>query len=258
MGAGVQFAVQPPHQTKQRFVYQALRDAIMRCALPPGQRLIIEEIAHELGVSPIPVREALRLLQSEGLIENVPHTGAIVAPVTHTSVVETFTVLEGLEVVSARTAARRMTADDARHLDALLAEMDATLDRDDRAAWGDGNTAFHRAIVQITALPLLIEMTERALGQWDRVRRSFFRDVLTPRVRQAQHEHHAILAAMRAGDETRLDALLRAHNQSALAAYVAYMEAHPAPTTSDDGSLTEIRGKDAARLKRHDAGREQG
>jgi DNA-binding GntR family transcriptional regulator len=84
-----------PYLTKQELVYRSLRDAIMRCELAPGQRLVIDELARRLRVSAIPVREALHLLTSERLVVNVPHVGATVAPIVPESVQEVFTVMEG-------------------------------------------------------------------------------------------------------------------------------------------------------------------
>ncbi len=223
-------------QTKQGYVYASLRDDILRCTLAPGQRLVIEEIAGRLGVSPIPVREALRLLQSEGLIETVAHVGAIVAPITPVSVVETFTVLEGLELVSTRLAAERMTAHDHVTLLTYLDDMDAVLSANDVAAWGDTNTAFHGAIVRLTGLPLLVEMTERALGRWDRIRRFFAAEVLSRRAPQSQAEHREIVAAMAAGDTAALEALVKRHNQSATAAYVRHMDAHGIGNSTSNGN----------------------
>src|SRR5437588_302803 len=66
-------------QTKQMFVYHTLRNAIMRCELPPGQRLVTDAIARQLSVSHIPVREALQLLQAEGLVENIAHGASGIA-----------------------------------------------------------------------------------------------------------------------------------------------------------------------------------
>ncbi len=93
------------HVTKQQYVYETLREAIIRCELPPGERLVIDELARRLDISIIPVREALRLLESEGLVFSVAHVGATVAPISRHSIVEVFTLLEGLETVSARAAA---------------------------------------------------------------------------------------------------------------------------------------------------------
>ena len=94
-------------RTKQEFVYQTLRSAIMRCEIAPGERLVIDDLARRLAVSIIPVREALQLLQSEGLIANVPHVGATVAPVTRESILDVFTLLEGVETVATRLVAER-------------------------------------------------------------------------------------------------------------------------------------------------------
>ena len=93
------------HVTKLQFAYAALREAIIRCELKPGERLVIDDLARRFDVSIIPVREALRILESEGLIVSVAHTGTTVAPVSRQLIVEVFAILEGLETVSARAAA---------------------------------------------------------------------------------------------------------------------------------------------------------
>src|SRR5215211_3087342 len=116
------------YKTKQEFVYQTLRRAILRCELATGQRLPTQEIANRLGVSLIPVREALQLLQSEGLVENRPHAGAVVTRISSSSVAEVFTLLEALETAAARVAARRMPPEEMDALTRLLAEMDAAVE----------------------------------------------------------------------------------------------------------------------------------
>ncbi|MGH2345719.1 MAG: GntR family transcriptional regulator, partial [Chloroflexota bacterium] len=153
------------------FVYRTLRDAILRCELEPGKRLVTDVLARRLSVSHIPVREALQLLQAEGLVENIAHTGASVAPISRDSIVETFTVLEGLESVATRTAAERMTAEHEAKLAAIVAEMDQVLRGGVHERWGDLNSTFHLAIAGMADMPMLSDMTERALDQWDRIRR---------------------------------------------------------------------------------------
>ncbi len=213
----------PRHQTKQEFVYQTLRKAIMRAELAPGERLRTEDIAQRLGVSPIPVREALQLLQSERLVETIPHVGARVARVSHESVIEVFTVMEGLELVATRTAAARMTPSHLETLTSLLRMMDQALENANYDEWGDLNTSFHLAIASMTGMSMLQEMTERALNQWDRVRRYYLKGVLTERLGQAQKEHHLIVQAVREQDYPALERLVRAHNQSAISAYMEYL-----------------------------------
>ncbi|HEX6289538.1 MAG TPA: GntR family transcriptional regulator, partial [Herpetosiphonaceae bacterium] len=134
-----------------------------------------------------------------------------------------FTVMEGLELVATRTAAQRLTPADRHHLHELLAAMDQAVESAAHHQWADLNTAFHLAIVRMTDMPMLQEMTARVLDQWDRVRRYYLKDVLVFRLAQAQQEHHAIVQAMLDRDEERLAQVVRAHNQGALAAYTAYL-----------------------------------
>src|SRR5918993_510445 len=128
------------HLTKQAFVYKTLRDAIIRCELEPGERLIIDDLARRYEVSIIPVREALRQLQSEGLVVSVAHVGATVAPISRDSVLEVFTLLEGLELVATRAAATRATPEDLDGIEQLVIAMDRALEDGAPERWADINT----------------------------------------------------------------------------------------------------------------------
>jgi DNA-binding GntR family transcriptional regulator len=211
------------HRTKQEFVYQTLRNAIMRCELRPGERLVIDDLARRLGVSIIPVREALQMLQSEALVMLVPHVGATVATISRESILDVFTVLEALETVATRFAAERGTPQDREALASRVHAMDEALAAGQYEEWADLNTRFHLTIGAIPGLAMLEEMTARVLTCWDRVRRYFFRGVLVHRVEQAQQEHHAILDAITARDVAALEGLVRRHNQGALTSYLTYV-----------------------------------
>lgn len=214
-------------RTKQAFVYGALRQAILRCELSPGERIVIEELARKLEVSPIPVREALHLLQSEGLVVTVPHVGATVAPISRESIIETFAILEGLQVVAARLVAMRQPDADIDRLAALVSGMDDALAAGRLETWADLNAQLHVTLGALPGLPLLDQMTGQAFDRWHRVRRYFFSNVLALRVPQAQQEHHAIVAAIRARDVEAVVRLVHAHSQSALAAYLEYLDRLP-------------------------------
>jgi DNA-binding GntR family transcriptional regulator len=224
------------YKTKQEFVYWTLRRTILRCELAPGQRLTTQEIADQLDVSLIPVREALQLLQSEGLVEISPHVGASVAPISGSSVAEVFTLLEGLETVASRVAALRMTPENTNVLAALVDEMDVATERGDYELWGELNTRLHVSIAGYTGMPTLREMTERVFDLWYRVQRCFFSEVVLQRVLQSQQEHHAILGALRERDEAALEELIKSHNRGALEAYTKYMSDGSAG--SREGSTT--------------------
>jgi DNA-binding GntR family transcriptional regulator len=211
------------HRTKQEFAYQTLRDAIMRCKLAPGERLVIDDLARRLRVSTIPVREAIQMLQSEGLVVTVPHTGVTVAPVSMESIQDVFAVLEGLEVVASRLVAERARDEELDALAKLVADMDRAIASRHHARWADMNTQFHLTIGTLPGLPMLAELTERVLARWDRIRRYFFRRVLVHRLAQAQQEHRDILAAMRAIDLPRLEAAVRQHNRRGVESYMSYL-----------------------------------
>ncbi|MPZ18154.1 MAG: FCD domain-containing protein [Luteitalea sp.] len=212
------------HRTKQEFVYLTLRDAIMTCELRPGERLVIDDLARRLKVSTIPIREALHMLQSEGLVVNVPHVGTTVAPVSRESIQDVFTVLEGLETVATKLVAERATAEDLESLAALVDRMDEAVVAGHYEQWADLNTRFHQTISAIPKLALLQEMSERVLARWGRVRRFYFQGVLVHRVAQAQQEHRAILAALRARNVAAVQDFVRQHNQAALEAYLGYLK----------------------------------
>ncbi len=211
------------YRTKQEFVYGTLRRAILRCELAPGERITTQEVADQLEVSLIPVREALQLLQSEGLVEISPHVGASVAPISGSSVAEVFTLLEGLETVASRVAALRMSREETDALEDLIGEMDVAIERGDYEHWGELNTRLHVSIASYTGMPTLREMTERAFDLWYRVQRCFSNEVVLQRVLQSQQEHHAILGALRERDEAALEGLIKNHNRNALGAYTRYM-----------------------------------
>jgi DNA-binding GntR family transcriptional regulator len=225
-----------PHRTKQEFVYRTIRGAILRCELRPGERLVIEELAQRLDVSTIPVREALQLLQSEGLVESVPHVGTSVTPLSRSSILDVFSIMEGLQIVAARVAAERATPSDFRALDALMREMDAVVESGRLEVWGDFNTQFHVTIATMAALPMLLQMTVQAFDRWNQMRRYFFSNVLAVRAPQAQREHHAIVAAMRGSELDRLATLLREHNQHALNDYLHHLDSRSAEV---DGSARQ-------------------
>lgn len=214
-------------RTKQEFVYRTLRDEIMSCTLAPDQRLVIDDLARRLEVSAIPVREALQLLQSEGLVQNIPHVGATVSPLSRESIDEVFTVMEGLEIVATRGAAERMTPEDAEALGEIVEAMDEAVAANRHEEWADLNTRFHLAISRLSAMPMLQEMTERVLARWDRVRRYYFSGVLVHRIEQAQGEHRELYTAMKERSLRVMEETVKRHNQGALVAYTEYLRTHP-------------------------------
>jgi DNA-binding GntR family transcriptional regulator len=220
----IELASGAQHRTKQEFAYRSLRDAIMRCDLRPGERLVIDDLAKRLNVSIIPIREAIQLLQSEGLVITVPHTGATVAPISRESIQDVFTVLEALEIAATRLVAERADTGELDALAEIVREMDRAVESKRHAQWAILNRRFHLTIGASPGLEMLRDMTERVLARWDRVRQFYFRGVLVHRIEQAQKEHRAMLAAMRSRNLVQLEQVVRQHNRRALESYMNYLD----------------------------------
>lgn len=206
-------------QTKQAMVVETLRRGILEGALAPGERLVIDDIAAALQVSPIPVREALRALQQEGLIAMRPHAGAVVAGMDREAIRELFALMESLELVAVRSAVRRIDAEGLERLRGFAATMRRAAQAGDQDAWAAANRAFHRTIVAIAGLPLVAEFTERVFSQWDRLRRLAYREAAFDHA-SADVEHDQMLTAFTARNGRALERLVLQHNRGALAGYL--------------------------------------
>lgn len=212
---------QKPFMSKREYAYHALRDLILSSKLVPGERLVIDDLAQELGVSAIPIREALQQLQAEGYVVVEPYVGVHVAELEAESIHELFEVMEALEVISSVGACRRMTAEDLAQLEGLLNEMDGLLDDPD--AWSEANMRLHEFLCSRANAHLTSGLLRRTLDHWDRLRRFYFAEVFLDRVPSAQREHWTILQALKARDENRVETCVREHNRAGLEAYLKHL-----------------------------------
>jgi DNA-binding GntR family transcriptional regulator len=137
-----------------------------------------------------------------------------------------FAIMEGLETVAVREAALHLSSEQADLIGAIVADMDAAVDERRYEQWADMNGRLHRSIGDVAAMPLLREMTDRALSRWERLRRHYFQGVLVPRVEQAQREHRELLAALVSRDPDAAERVVRAHNRNAQSAYSDYLREH--------------------------------
>jgi DNA-binding GntR family transcriptional regulator len=134
------------HRTLAERAFATLHEAIVTGVLPPGERLPIEELADILEMSPMPIREALRLLDSVGLVENIPHRGARVTELSIDDLREVYEARLALEPLAVRHAAEKFTgADGARAAQRLEDHVKAYKRRDLGLVWST-HTAFHFAL----------------------------------------------------------------------------------------------------------------
>src|SRR5437763_15051766 len=137
-------SVQPSAPTtKQQRVYETLRERILTGAYGPGFRLIIDAVAAELGVSTVPVREAIRRLEAEGLVLYRPNVGAQVTPAEPELYEDELSVLALLEGYATAGAAPLLTVTDIARLHKATDLMVAAMERMDPLAFGRHNHEFH-------------------------------------------------------------------------------------------------------------------
>jgi DNA-binding GntR family transcriptional regulator len=186
-----------------------LRLLIVRGDLAPGQQLFETDLSDALGVSRTPLREALKQLASEGLVELRLNRSAIVAPLRHDELVELFEAMSGIERCAAELAAKRMVAPDVARLEALQDRIEWHHDRGELRDYFEINQQIHSAIVGFACNSVLKATHEVLLPRAERAR--FFALSVHGRWDESVREHQEILAALKAGDADRAGRLLGHH-----------------------------------------------
>lgn len=195
--------------TLQEETTRRLRDLIVRGDLEAGARLNERELTEQLGISRTPLREATRRLASEGLVELLPHRGAIVAPIDEARVRDALEVMGALEAYAGEMACARATDAEINEIRALHFEMLADRAREDHQAYFARNQAIHFRIIDCARNEVL-STTYRMLN--DRVRRVRYQaNVNRERWDQAIAEHEDILRALVARDAAKLKRQLASH-----------------------------------------------
>jgi DNA-binding GntR family transcriptional regulator len=195
------------HAQLTQLVISRLRDAILAGDMKPGHRLIEERVAEDLQVSRVPVREALRALASEGLVEVRPRHGAVVASLKPAAAKEMIQIRATLEGLNARLAAGNLTPELVSKIEAVLARGNAKLGSGEAAKLLELNAEFHDLLYSAGANSILGDLM-RSLR--DRTR-ALFVSVSDDEVRTTWEEHAAILRAVKSGDATLAALLAERH-----------------------------------------------
>ncbi|MGW5641794.1 GntR family transcriptional regulator [Saccharopolyspora sp. NPDC003752] len=210
----------PP--TTQEFVLGELRRAIVSGELAPGQPIRQDTIAQRLGVSRVPLREALKTLEAEGQVIYQPHRGYSVAELSLSDLLEVYRMRELLESEAAAVATERLTeADLARITDAQV-DVEKAADSGDLVAMIAANRRFHFALLEPAGMPRLLRVVRTLWDATDAYRAVYYNSS-TNRER-VRHEHDSIVAAVadrRADDLVRLLDEHRRHAVDALRATIA-------------------------------------
>lgn len=192
-----------------RTVADQIRDMIVEGELPPGERVNEGALSEQFGISRTPLREALKVLASEGLVELRPNRGTRVSAITPEEVGELFEVVSGIERLAGELTALRMTDRDLERLKTLHDRMERHYEAGERHEYFRLNQQIHNTIVSLAGNSVL-EATHASLMV--RVRRARYMAIQSPdRWHESVQEHRAIMAALEARDSAKSGELILHH-----------------------------------------------
>ena len=215
---------------------ESIEEEIATGKLLPGTRLDEVELATRFGVSRTPIREALRLLLGEGLVEMRPQRGAVVAQATPQRLIEMFEVMAELEGMCVRLAARRLSEQEMAEIEALHDACRGSAAARDADAYFYANERFHYAIYAASHNTFLFEQAASLQRKLRPYRRLQLR--VRNRPQRSFEEHQAILDALREGDADKAQLSIRSHvvvqgeRFADLVASLGQMTGQPGPDAS--------------------------
>jgi|SRR5450631_420281 DNA-binding GntR family transcriptional regulator len=210
----------PP--TAQEAILAELRRFIVTGVLRPGQKIVQDSLAAELGVSRVPLREALKILEGEGQVTYSAHRGYCVTELSLSDLVEVYRIREILEAEAVTIAVPQLTPEDIDRLEEAERDVQAAAGNADVIAMTTANRRFHFALIDACALPRLMWLI-RLLWDATEVYRAVYYNEAAHRELVAA-EHRALVAAVRAGDTATAITVLTEHRQHAVAALRPVME----------------------------------
>ena len=204
------------YTTSSDYAYQELRHQIITKQLKPGQRLPEVSIAVRMGVSRTPVREALRRLGTEGLVNIIPNSGARLAAPTQREIEDTFLVREQLEVLAIRLAAERIDDRHLRRLEEAMIEEARAIDEKKLEAYLEVNESFHTTIADASGNKVLAKLVKDIIVRTNAYvvfYDPFYQIETVPTV----DVHREILVALRHHDVEKCVKLMKRHLKEAAA-----------------------------------------
>ncbi len=188
---------------------QRLRQMLVEGQIAPGAKLNERALCEQLNLSRTPLREAIKTLAAEGLVELLPNRGAIAVQLGEADVLNTFEVMAGLEGMSGELAAQRITPEELAEVQALHFEMKAAYTRRDLSAYYRLNAAIHRAINTAARNPVLTNTYQQVNARLQALRFRSNQD--GEKWARAMAEHDRMIAALEQRDGAALRAELVAH-----------------------------------------------
>ncbi len=211
-----------PTQSKSQRAYHWIKERIVRQEFTPGYRLVLGSIAGDLDMSVVPVREAIRQLEAEGLVTFERNVGAHVSMVDDSAYRFSMQALGILEGTATALAARSLTADDIRRAREVNELMTRTLDHFDPKSFTALNHEFHSILYSKCANPRVLELVNAEWGRLGHLRDSTF-SFVPGRAQESVAEHESILALIEQGAPLgEIETAARRHRSATLDAYMTH------------------------------------
>jgi DNA-binding GntR family transcriptional regulator len=215
--------------SKSQLAYQWIRERINDGRFVPGFRLVLGQISRELNVSVVPVREAIRLLEAEGLVTFERNVGAQVALMEETEYVHTMQTLSIVEGAATALSTPNITAEHIRRAREVNQEMVNCLDDFNPHRFTELNREFHSVLFEECPNPHILDLVHRGWNRMNVLRDSTF-SFVPGRARQSVAEHEQLLQLIERGaDALEIELAARAHRTATLDAMLAYQAEHKHP-----------------------------
>ena len=193
----------------REIAYEVLKKAIITGEIPAGERIVETDYADRLHISRTPLREALRKLERDGLVEYVMRRGVIVHAFTTEDVEQIYTIRNCLELLTLPDIIEKATPEDIAHLREMLAKMDELNEKNDVEALSPVARDFHTAITAISGKNRILRVIE---GQDEYIRRFSAMAIKQENRRNAAHEeHHRLVDLVEKKDLPAFEALMKQH-----------------------------------------------
>jgi DNA-binding GntR family transcriptional regulator len=212
-----------PRAALHEQVAHRLRQMLVENRIAPGAKLNERELAEVLNVSRTPLREAIKMLAAEGLVELLPNRGAIAVELTEDDVLHTFEVMAGLEAQSGELAAQRITDAELAEIKAMHYEMMAAYTRRDLPAYYRLNAAIHAAINAAAKNPVLTATYQQVNARLQALRFRSNQD--GDKWRAAVKEHEMMIEALSARDPVAMRTVLASHLGNKLSVVIEQLRA---------------------------------
>ncbi len=194
--------------------YKRIKEMILNNELAAGEKIVQEKLAHELGVSRMPLHKAFQMLENELLVESIPRRGIFVCKFNISEIKDAFECREAIEGVAARKAARLITKDKLNYLYSLFTPFENDIEKIDIEKYEEADKLFHKTLLEISENKILQKM--EIFGN---VITKTYQLGLTRKPHETFPEHMAIIDAIASKNEDRAEELIRIHFRKSLEKY---------------------------------------